>query len=473
MITRRIVANLIAFGLLAAALVAYGFFDLLGNPLAHGTTVSTVFPSASGLSANFLVTLDGVDVGSVKSVSRVPAGAKVTMTLDPGTNVPSDVTARIVVANALGEQEVQLVPTAPASYPAGSSGSGDRLASAVPRDAVPSLRNGAAIPASPDSTPADVGTVVQEATKLLQAIPTGSLNELLHEAAVALNGNVGNLRTIASASEVFSEEFLAQQQQFESLLSNAPPVLNTVTQNAPALQQGLADTAVLEQVLASHSHDLVRLLGQGSDAATALEKLVKQNEPDLGCIVHDSADMASNLGSGANISNLSTALTTNQEFFGAVNRLAVTGPAKALNSNDKYRANQEWLRTHLLFPGLQVPPQDQPIQYSTPTRLPPVLPGAACNTEFGQGAPAVSQAGFHPVGPNARVVPPTASESQVRGGGTDPNSQTAASARLNADTSSVMLPILVGLVVLGSFLTLGRRRNARSARPSKFCDTKR
>lgn len=470
MITRRIVANLIAFGVLAIALVAYGFFDLLGNPLANTTTIYTTLPSAAGLSQNFNVTLDGVDVGSVKSVSLVRNSAKVAMTINSGQHIPSDVVARVAIANPLGEQEIQLIP-ASSNGAAGSEAvataalSSSRKGGSNDADAPGQfLQNGATVPAAPDPIPADVGTVVAEATRLLQAIPQGSLNELLHEAAVALNGNAGSLRTIASASELFSEEFLAQQQQFESLLSNAPPVLNTVTQNASALRQDLADTAVFAEVLANHASNLVNLFSQGTNAASALDALVTQNEPNLSCIIYDSANIAGNLGSAPNLHNISTALATNQLFFGAVNSLAVTGPAIALNDHDTARTDQEWLRTRLLIPGIQVPSQPAAIQYSTPTSLPPVLPGAGCDTEFGQGAGPATQAGFHPAGPDAKVVQASAAEAQVRGGGTEPASASPSSAHLRGG-SPVLLPVLAGLVVLGWLVTLGHRRSARSARP--------
>lgn len=445
MITRRIIANLVAFGVVSLALIAYGFLDLLGNPLASQTTVSTVLPSASGLAQNFLVTLNGVDVGAVKSVSLAADGAKVTMTLNPGTHVPADVQAKVVIANALGEQEVELVP--PAHDPPG----------------VPVLHSGSVIAAAPDSEPASVGVVVAEATKLLQAIPPNDLNSLLNSLAVALNGNGGDLRTIASASALFSQEFLAYQQQFESLLANAPPVLDTVTANASQLQQGLADTVVLAKVLASHSGDLVRLLNQGSSAAQDLNALVVDNEPNLACLIHDAAGVTANLATAPNLGNLATALVTNQDFFGAVAAISPTGPAKALTSSDHARTDQEWLRTHLLIPP-QEPSADA---YSTPTELPAVLPGAACSTEFGQGVGAGLQPGFKPVGPNARVELPTAADAQVTGGGPVTPDATAAVDRVSDDgPATEALPVLAGLGVVGWMITLARRRRqARSARP--------
>jgi virulence factor Mce-like protein len=440
-ITRRILVNLVSFIVLSAALVAYGFLDLLGNPLAGATTVSAVVPTAAGLAPNFLVTLDGVDVGAVRSVSLAPGGARITMTLNPGTHVPADVAAKINVANALGQQEVDLVPTRGGS--------------------APDLRNGAVIPAAPDSAPADVGTVVAEATKLLQDIPPGDLNTVLHELALALQNNGQNLRTIANSSELFSREFLAYQQQFESLLANAPPVLDVVTADAGSLRQGLADTAVLAQTLASRSPDLVRLLTQGSSAASDLNALVTQNEPNLGCLVHDLAAVNANLGQPGNLRNLSTTLATNTLFFGAVAALAPTGPAKALTSGDTNHT-QEWLRTRLLFPPPQ-PPGDSYLQAQT---LPSVLPGAGCSTEFGQGVGPALQPGFSPAGPDAKVVLPAAAESQVRGGGSTPDAKPSA-ARLPARTAdgTPVVVLVAGLVVMGWFLALGRRKTSRSARP--------
>jgi len=467
MITRRILFNLLAFGLVSTALVVYGFFDVLGNPFSHRTTVSTVLPSAAGLVPEFDVTLHGVVVGTVSSVSLVGNGVRITMVLNPGVKVPSDVGARVAITNALGQQEVQLIPEGSTSTGDTTDANGHLVTtSGSASEAVSSLRNGAVIPPAPDSEPAEVGTVVAETTRLLQAIPPGSLDQLLHEAAVALDHNVGNLKTIVSASELFSEEFLAQQQQFESLLQNAPPVLDAVNANASAFQQGLADTAVIVQTIADHADDLARLFSQGSGTASTLEALMTQNEPNLACIVHDSADATSDLGRAPNLENLSTALSTNQLVFGAVRRLAVTGPAKALDSNDPTRTDQEWLRTRLLIPPLKVPVAPQPMEYATPTSLPPVLPGAGCDTEFGDGVGAVSQTGFHPAGPNARVVAPTPAEAQVRGGGTEPAPSSPAAVRLPSQSASpVPLFLLGGLVVLGWLITMGHGHVMRSARP--------
>ena len=60
MISRRVIINLVAFLAVAAALVGYGAFTLLGNPLRDPRQVRTTFDDASGLLPGFSASLDGV-----------------------------------------------------------------------------------------------------------------------------------------------------------------------------------------------------------------------------------------------------------------------------------------------------------------------------------------------------------------------------------------------------------------------------
>jgi virulence factor Mce-like protein len=395
MITRRIVINLITFFAASAVLIGFGLVNLLGDPFQVPMTVTTVVPSADGLYSNFTVTLNGVQVGSVRSVALVPGGAQVTMAIDPGVRVPGDVAAEVNVANPLGEQEIDLVPQA------GGSG--------------PTLEDGARIPVAPGGAPADIGQVVATATTLLKAIPVDDLNTVLQQAAVALNGQSADVRTLIDSGQQFAKEFLTYQQEFRSLLANAPPVLDSVTAAGPQLQDALTNTAILLGVLSSHQSDVLGLLKSGATTSDLLNQVVTAERPNLGCLVHDLGAVTANLSEPANLSNLATSLATNQEFFGVVDAVTPLGPARALTSGDANRTDQEWLRTHLLLPPVLSPGA---VTYETPTTLPDIHTGPACDTEFGNGVPAASQAGFVPSATTSKVVPAPASDAQVRGGGT-------------------------------------------------------
>jgi phospholipid/cholesterol/gamma-HCH transport system substrate-binding protein len=367
--SKRLIVNLIVFFAVSIALIVYGYGALIGNPLQPPTQVSAVFPNASGLYNNFSVQLNGVDVGSVTGVTLTSTGARVDMAIKHGVNVPGDVQASIDAANDLGEQVVELTP--------------QHGGTAQP------LTSGAVIPAAPGGIPADVGKVVGTATTLLKAIPAGQLNALLAELATALNGRSEDLRTIVSASTVFSQEFLAYQQQFRALLANAPPVLNAVTAVGPQLQDALNNTQTLVQVLATQRFAIDQLLKQGTGASNLLDNLVSSQAANLGCLITDLSQVSSNLAQPANLTPLSNALADNQYFFGAVDNVLQPGTAKALKSGEQNNSNQLFLRTRLLLPP-QSPSADT---YASPQGLPATLPGPACSNQLGTGVPAATQAG--------------------------------------------------------------------------------
>jgi virulence factor Mce-like protein len=439
MISKRLIANLIAFFLISAVLVGYGIVNLLGDPLRSSIVLTTEFPDASGLYQNFTVELNGVPVGTVGGIQLTPRGTRVTLDIHPGTKVPGDVRSSIQIANDFGEQVVDLVPAHGGTAPA--------------------LRSGDNVPTAPNQVPADVGTVVATATKLLRAIPAGDLNKLIGELATSLKGRSADLRTIISAGTTFAQEFVAYEQQFTELLANAPTALNTVTAVAPELRQDLVNTAALLQVLAEQKTGLDTLFNEGSTAVTQVNQLVTTQSANLGCVFHDAADVLSNLAQPTNLDNLSEGFTYNQDFFGAINSVAAPGLAKATTSGGTDNPNQLFLRTLLEIPPILVPAATT---YATPNAIPDILPGAGCNTVFGAGVGPATQAGFVPAD-GGTVVPPTAQEADVELGGA---TSVAAS---NADfaqspQSDWTLVAIGGLVAPGLLLLWGARPSRRRAR---------
>jgi phospholipid/cholesterol/gamma-HCH transport system substrate-binding protein len=438
MISKRLIANLIAFFLVSAALVAYGVVNLLGDPLRSPTVLTTDFPDASGLYQNFTVELNGVPVGTVGQIKLTKGGTKVTMDIHPGTKIPGDVRSSIQIANDLGEQVVDLVPAHGGTAPA--------------------LHTGAIVPVAPDQIPANVGQVVDSATRLLRAIPAGDLNKLISELATSLQGRSGDLRTIISAGTTFSEEFVAYQKQFTELLANAPTALNTVTSVAPQLQQDLVNTAALLQVLAQQKTGLDTLFNQGSTAVTQVDQLVTSQSANLGCIFHDTADVLSNLAEPANLTNLSQSLAENTYFFGAINKVAAPGLAKATTSGETDNPNQLFLRTMLEIPPVVSPAAST---YATPNQIPDILPGAGCVTVFGDGVGPATQAGFVPAA-GGQVVAPTAQEADVELNGATPPSTSAAF--VAPATNLWALMGVGGLLVPAFVLAWGARPARRRAR---------
>jgi virulence factor Mce-like protein len=439
MISRRLIVNLVVFFVVSFALVAYGIVNLLGNPLQSPTILTTHFADASGLYSGFEVELNGVPVGTVTSTALTKTATKVTMRINPGTAVPDDVQSSVQIANDLGEQVVNLTPSHGGS--------------------VPALASGADVPAAPNQLPANVGAVVASATRLLQAIPGGDLNKLIGELATALAGQAGNLRTLVSAGTTFSKEFVAYQQQFTELLANAPPSLDAVTAVAPELRQDLANTAALVQVLAEQKTGLHTLLTSGSSAFSTVDTLLTSQSANLGCFLHDTAGILSNIAQPSNLTNLSQGLAYNTYFFGAVEHIAVQGIAKPTTSSGS-DTNQTFLRTRLLFPPVL---DEQAQSYGTANTIPDTLPGAGCVTALGNGVGPATQPGFTPAA-GGRVVAPTAQEANVELASATPSGQvSSASYRVAANQRGLLLG-LGGLVVPALFLAWGARPAQRRSR---------
>ncbi len=439
MISRRLVVNLIVFFVVSFALVAYGVVNLLGNPLESPTMLTTEFPNASGLYPGFEVELNGVPVGTVSSTSLTVAATRITMSIDPGIAVPRDVQSSVQIANDLGEQVVDLVPTRPGR-------SAD-------------LQSGANVPAAPNQVPADVGAVVASAARLLRAIPADDLNKLIGELATSLAGRAGDLRTLITAGTTFSKEFVAYQQQFTELLANAPPSLDAVTAVAPELRQDLANTAALVQVLAQQKTGLHTLLTSGASAFGEVDNLVTSQSANLGCVLHDTADILTNIAQPANLDNLSQGLAFNQYFFGAVDNIAVEGVAKPTTTGGAADPTQTFLRTRLLLPPVLAEPGTS---YEKANTIPDTLPGAGCVTTFGNGVGPATQPGFAPVA-GGHVVAPTAQEANVELASASPVQVSSAAYRVPGASRGALLA-LGGLVVPVLFLAWGARPSRRRAR---------
>ena len=142
---------------------------------------------------------------------------------------------------------------------------------------------------------------------------------------------------------------------------------------------------------------------------TQVDQLVTSQSANLGCIFHDSADVLSNLAQSTNLTNLSQGLAENQSFFGAINRVAAPGLAKATTSGAAGNPSQLFLRTRLEIPPIISPAAST---YASPNQIPDVLPGAGCVTVNGNGVGPATQAGFVPAA-GGRVVAPTSQEADV------------------------------------------------------------
>jgi phospholipid/cholesterol/gamma-HCH transport system substrate-binding protein len=376
MISRRVIINLIAFGVIAFALIGYGAFTLLGNPLRDPRQIRTTFDDASGLLPGFSASLDGVVVGTVDSVELADDGVEVTVDLDPGVTIPENVEARVIRASAVGEQRVEFTPT-----------DGD-VADAVP--------DGGEVPAADNATPPEISEVLDTANDLITALPTDDLNTVVHEAVIALRGREDELAGFAADIDTFNREFLAHEDSFRDLLRTSPRLLDALTEVSPEFRDALANTAVFSGTLAERRHDLTDLMENGAALGEVGAPLLEDTMPNLGCLFSDAADLNDFLADPTVLRNLQLGLDLNRAFFGPIDALAVEGHAIGFPEYGSVdRNDQLWLRVQTLLP----PGQPGASRYLPVRPTPNTMPGAGCQNEFGTGVGPATQGsdGFSPI----------------------------------------------------------------------------
>ncbi|MFN8019206.1 MAG: MlaD family protein [Acidimicrobiales bacterium] len=443
MISRRIVANLVVFFVLSAALVAYGAVTLFGNPMRHRRTVVAELPDAGGLRTGFSASHDGVVVGTVAKIELRHGKVRVTVDLDPSTTVPAGVETKIVRASAVGEQRLELASTGP--HPGKP------------------LPDGAVVPAAPDPIPPDVADVLQATDRFLAALPPDDLNTLVHELALGVDGRAEDLRSINRSLAAIDDDVIAEEPDVRKLLADGPAVLDDLTAMSPEAHRALRNTEVLTDVLAGRREDLVALMRDGGDLATTFDRVLLDDRAALTCFTGDLRTITHAV-QGQTLADLDRALALNRDFFGAVDRVAVRGDAKA----DPYspaRADALWLRTRLL-----VPPATPGASRYVPPRAPrPVIHGRSCKDVYGKGADGGSGAGPSPA--SVRSVPGAGSRSGTGGPdarptfppGRGPDRSPSHQERSGLDLGE-LIPVLAAFLVVVATASAAASRRARRFR---------
>jgi hypothetical protein len=233
---------------------------------------------------------------------------------------------------------------------------------------------------------------------------------------------------------------------------------------SPEVHRALRNTEALTRILADRDDDLVKLLQDGTDVATALDRFLLANRANLTCLIRD-VRTVNHAVQGQTLDNLDRAFAINQQFFGLIDTLAVKGHAKDIGWGGGERDDQLWLRSRLLVP----PQSPSAISYSPPRKPRPVITGAACNNEYGSGAKATpkpgrdlgKRPGIPPEGTSPTIASPLAGATADLGDAL-PVGQASAPKPSNHDVVPLFI-LGVGLVVVAatSFPTARTRRRNR------------
>ena len=255
--------QLIAFFVVTVLGISYAMASYVGLGRIFGVGqyhVTVNLPAAGGLYANAAVTERGVTVGKVNGLHLTHQGVAADISLNNGTQIPSDLRAAVANTSAVGEQYLQLTPQA-------SGG--------------PYLTAGSVIPAREVSLPPDPSTTLADVNALLQSVPTQQLNTTVNELYKAFNGTGPDLGRLLDSSEQLitaAQQNLAPTRQ---LINQSQTVLGTQAANSANIANFSRNLNLFTTQLRKSNADLAGTLDQAPGTVTQLNALVSQLQPTV------------------------------------------------------------------------------------------------------------------------------------------------------------------------------------------------
>jgi phospholipid/cholesterol/gamma-HCH transport system substrate-binding protein len=255
-------AILATITVVSVSIMAFGFVKVPALLGIGRYTVTLDLPTSGGLYATSVVTYRGDEIGRVSSIDVTRDGVRAVLTLNSSTTVPADVTASVHSRSAIGEQFVELTP------PPGVSSTA-------------TLRDGDVIAAGKVSVPADIGNLLDDTNRALQAIPQDNLKTVVDEAAKAVGGLGPELSRIVDGSTSLAIEGGKTIDPLTQLIDQSPPVLNSQVQTADSIATWAARTASITNQLKAQDAAFGDLLNQGAPGLDEGKALFDRVAPAL------------------------------------------------------------------------------------------------------------------------------------------------------------------------------------------------
>ncbi|GAA2533377.1 MCE family protein [Mycolicibacterium diernhoferi] len=264
MLTKRIKLQLALFGVVA--LVAGGImaFSYVQVPAMFGVgqyTVTVQLPQAAGLYQSGNVSYRGTNVGRVSTVRLTDnGGVEAVLSLNSDVPIPSDLTAEVHSASAIGEQFVALVPR---------SADG------------PMLKNGDVIPEDRTTVPPPINKLLDATNRGIQAIPRDNVKTVIDESYTAVGRLGPELSRIVRGSTQLAIDARANLDPLLALIDKAGPVLDSQAETARSINAWASNLKNLTGQLRDADQSVAGLLEKGAAATDEGRALFDRLKPTL------------------------------------------------------------------------------------------------------------------------------------------------------------------------------------------------
>lgn len=272
--TARIRLQLAALILVSTVAAGYMLVDYIKVPAMMGVgryTVTLQLPQSGGLYERANVTYRGTKIGQVQTVELTQSAVQAVLSLQTDVPIPSDLKAEVHSQNAIGEQYVALFPLDDTSAP---------------------LKDGDVIPADRTSVPPDINDLLDGANRGILAIPHDNLRTVIDESYVAFGGLGPELRRLVGASTMLASDAREDLDQLTALIDKAPPVLDSQSDTAGAVEEWSRHLASITRQLRDSDGAVEGILEVGTPAADEARALVQRLQPTLPVILSNLVSVA-------------------------------------------------------------------------------------------------------------------------------------------------------------------------------------
>lgn len=268
--------NLVIVAAIATVLGVIGGFFALNFSKFTQTSYSAYLQSAVGLQPGDVVTIAGVRVGSVSSLSLHGDVAKATFSVSHGHHLGSTTSIVVKVLNPVGVEYIELVPSGPGNLQG-------------------------PIPVGRTSIP---GTLVGDLNQLTGETQQTNLKQLVQSLQVLTSTFAANspqqtksaLDGVASLSAVLA----ADQQQLETLITQGDQLTGLLNSNSSQIVQLIGQSSLLLQVLNQRKQALNQLLTTTSQLTNQIDHVISGDrsviDPMLSDLQAVSAELAKERG---------------------------------------------------------------------------------------------------------------------------------------------------------------------------------
>lgn len=247
-----------AIGLLVIVALLFVAFDASKLPfIGGGTSMHADFSNASGLLAGDDVTIAGVKVGKVSSVSLDGNRVKVGMTVNSGMQIGDQTRADVKIKTLLGQMYVALTPAGPGQL------KGD-------------------IPQSRTTTPLDVVSAFTGLGNTLGQINTAELAKAFDTLSTTFKNTPPQVHNSLVGLQRLSTTIASRNDALQSLLHDANGVTSTLAARDVQVARLINDSNLILQTLNQQRTVIHQLLIDTSAVANQLAGLVKDNRAVIG-----------------------------------------------------------------------------------------------------------------------------------------------------------------------------------------------